>query len=93
MVCVSSSFYYALLARNKVFLLLNFFGVQLAFCLSSQQQVNVVGKTQCLKFAQKVAFNIASEASYVYILSGQNLIKNAKNGQFCASFGMHETCV
>ena len=45
MVCVSSSlsFYYALLARNTVFLLLNFFGVQ-AFCLSSQQQVNVVGK-------------------------------------------------
>ena len=29
---------------------------------------------------QKVAFNIASEASYVYNLSGQKLIKNAKNG-------------
>ena len=26
-------------------------------------------------------FNIASEASYVYILSGQKLIKDAKNGQ------------
>ena len=25
----------------------------------------------------KVSFNIASEASYVYILSGQKLIKNA----------------
>ena len=27
----------------------------------------------------KVSFNIASEASYVYILSGQKLIKNTKN--------------
>ena len=26
----------------------------------------------------KVSFNIASEASYVYILSGRKLIKNAK---------------
>ena len=36
--------------------------------------------TQFLKFAQKVSFNIASESSYVYILSEQKLIKNAKNG-------------
>ena len=28
----------------------------------------------------KVSFNIASVASYVYILSGQKFIKNAKNG-------------
>ena len=39
-----------------------------------------------LKITQKVAFNIASEASYVYILSRQKLIKNAKNGPFLASF-------
>ena len=32
-----------------------------------------------LKITEKVAFNIASEASYVYILSGQKFIKNAKN--------------
>ena len=32
--------------------------------------------TQCLKIIEKVAFNIASEASYVYILSGQKSIKN-----------------
>ena len=32
--------------------------------------------------SEKVSFNIASEASYVYILSGQKLIKNAKNGPF-----------
>ena len=38
--------------------------------------------TWCLKITEKVAFNIASEASYVYILSGQKFIKNAKNGQF-----------
>ena len=31
---------------------------------------------------EKVSFNIASEASYVYILSGQKFIKNAKNDQF-----------
>ena len=29
---------------------------------------------------KKVAFNIASEASYVYILSGQKFIKNTQNG-------------
>ena len=34
----------------------------------------------CLKIAEKIAFNIASEASNVYILSGQKLIENAKNG-------------
>ena len=31
---------------------------------------------------KKVAFKIASEVSYVYILSGQKFIKNPKNGQF-----------
>ena len=30
----------------------------------------------CLKITEKVSFNIASKASYVYILSGQKLIKN-----------------
>ena len=38
--------------------------------------------TQWLKITQNVAFRIASEASYIYILSGQKFIKNAKNGQF-----------
>ena len=33
--------------------------------------------SRCLKIIEKVSFNIASEASYVYILSGQKLIKNA----------------
>ena len=40
------------------------------------------GSPQCLKIIEKVSFNIASEASYVYILSGQKFIKSAKNGQF-----------
>ena len=35
--------------------------------------------TRCLKITEKVSFNIASEASCVYILSGQKLVKNAKN--------------
>ena len=42
--------------------------------------------TRCLKITEKVSFNIASEASYVYILSGQKLIKNAKNGPFWRVF-------
>ena len=31
---------------------------------------------------KKVSFNIASEASYVYILSGQKFIENAKMVNF-----------
>ena len=41
-----------------------------------------IDRQRCLKIIQKVSFNISSEASYVYILSGQKLIKNAKNSQF-----------
>ena len=43
-------------------------------------------KPRCLKITEKVSLNIASEASYVYILSGQKLIKNAKNGPFWRVF-------
>ena len=42
--------------------------------------------TVCLKITEKVAFNIASEASYVNILSRQKLIKNAKNWSILVSF-------
>ena len=38
---------------------------------------------QCLKITEKVSFNTASEVSYVYILNGQKLIKNADFGDFC----------
>ena len=53
--------------------------------LSQPQKVAhpVIGSiAQCLKITEKVSFNIASEASYVSILSGQKLIKNAKNCAF-----------
>ena len=43
---------------------------------------SLVVLAQCLKITEKVAFNIASEASYVYILRGQKFPKNAKNGQY-----------
>ena len=49
----------------------------------------------CLKITEKVSFNIASEASSVYILSGQKLIKNAKNaknGPFWRVFWKPEAC-
>ena len=45
-----------------------------------------VTTARCLKTTEKVTFNIASQASYVYILSGQKLIKNAKNGPFWQVF-------
>ena len=40
---------------------------------------------------KKVSFNSASEASYVYILSGQKLIENAKKS-ILVSFGQPEAC-
>ena len=41
---------------------------------------------QWLKITEKVAFNIESEASYIYIWSGQKFNKNTKNGPICAIF-------
>ena len=49
-------------------------------CLSDSDVFGA--RARCLKIAEKVAFNIASEASYVYILSGQKFIKNAKKVNF-----------
>ena len=55
-------------------------------------QIKLVAKNrdptppQCLKITQNVAFNIASEASYVYFLNGQKFIKSAKNGRFWRVF-------
>jgi len=37
-------------------------------------------------YKKKVSFNIASEESYVYILNGQKLIKNAKKKSFWRIF-------
>ena len=41
---------------------------------------------------KNVSFNIASKASYFYILSGQKFTKNAKNSQFWRVFDKPETC-
>ena len=44
--------------------------------------INKTFISRCLKITEKVSFNIVSEANYVYILSGQKLLKNALIGQF-----------
>ena len=46
--------------------------------------------SRCLKITEKVLFDIASEASYIY--SGQKFIKKAKNGQFWRVFEKLEAC-
>ena len=46
----------------------------------------VLTLTRCFKITEKVSFNIASEASYAYILSGQKLLKNAKKCPFWRVF-------
>ena len=43
-------------------------------------------RARCWKITEKVSCNIASEASYVYILGGQKLIKNAKIAPFWRVF-------
>ena len=43
-------------------------------------------QSQCLKIIEKVSFNIASEASYVYIFSGQTFIEKCHNGHFWRVF-------
>ena len=49
-----------------------------------KEECNVINPTnfilypQCFKITEKVSFKIESEASYIYILSGQKFIKNAK---------------
>ena len=48
--------------------------------------------TQCFKIIEKVSFNIASEASYIYILKEQKFIKITKNVHFLASFWKPEAC-
>ena len=48
--------------------------------------------TQCLKITEKVSFNTANEASYVYILSEQKFIRNGKNSQFRQVFLKAEAC-
>ena len=48
---------------------------------------------RCLKITEKVPFNIASEASYVYILSGQKtFIKKCEKWSNLASFWKPKAC-
>ena len=47
---------------------------------------NIGVASQCLKITEKVAFYIASEASYIYILNRQKHIENAKIGPFWRVF-------
>ena len=61
-------------------------GQNIVFEFQRQKLPELLLRTQCLKITEKVAFNIASEASYVNILSRQKLIKNAKNSQFWRVF-------
>ena len=51
-----------------------------------QKDFYFASRTWCFKITEKVSFNIANEASYVYILTGQKLIKNAKNDPFWRVF-------
>ena len=53
-------------------------------CISMFQLMSTL--TRCLKITEKVSYNNVSEARYVYILSGQKLLKKAKNGQFWRVF-------
>ena len=60
------------------------FDLRLNFMLSrvAQHEFLIQNTTHCSKITKKVSFNIASEASYVYILNEQEFIENAKNSQF-----------
>ena len=52
----------------------------LSFCLFGT--TTIAHSIQIPIFVQKVSFNIASEASFIYILSGQKFTENVKNSQF-----------
>ena len=49
-------------------------------------------RTRSLKITEKVSCNIASEASYVYILSGQKSIKKCQKWSILASISKPEAC-
>ena len=59
---------------------------------TDKHKYNHLTATRCLKITEKVSFNIASEASYFYILSRQRLIISANNGPFWRVFFKTEAC-
>ena len=73
------------LAKTFLFIDFLFSFLLLLFLLSWPWHLSC-SSTRCLKITEKVSFNITSEASYVYILNGQKLIKNAKKWSILASF-------
>ena len=77
------------LDSHYYFCITHYFSADLAYF--SKSFLQMCKCTRCLKITEKVAFNIASEASYVYILSRWKLIKNAKNWSILTSFWKHET--
>ena len=54
--------------------------------------LGIWSSNKSLKIIEKVSFNIASEASYGYILSWQKFIKNTKNRQFGEFLVKHKQC-
>ncbi len=44
--------------------------MKIRFKLGSQEGLERL-QAQCLKITEKISYNIASEASYVYIMNGQ----------------------
>ena len=60
--------------------------INVEFIIGNVQLLIHFMTAQCLKIVQKVAFNVASEACYVYILRRQKSIKKAKNSQFWRVF-------
>ena len=50
--------------------------------METDGSIMMVSNHSVWKSLKKYHFDIASEASYVYILGGQKLIKNAKHRQF-----------
>ena len=47
---------------------------------------------QCLKITEKVSFNIASEASYLYILSGQKIV-HFERAEACGQTVLPDTSI
>ena len=56
--------------------------IKRSFFLCNLRHAIFSPSSQWFKITEKVSFNIASEASYVYILSRQKFMKNAKNGKW-----------
>ena len=75
-------------SREKTFTTITFLSKIQAelFRLHNSGSVWKLPKITVFENHKKVAFNIASEASYFYVLSGQKIRKNAKNGPFWRVF-------